>query len=47
MIYMLSFTNEIGTFFNGRFVGNRAKELYSVNTEMNFPVYWSLDFEEA
>lgn len=40
------FTTKIETFVSGgRFDGNRAKELYCASTEMNFPVYYSLDFE--
>lgn len=42
---MPNFTAKIGTVVSGgRFDGNRAKELYCVNTEMNFPVCYSLDF---
>lgn len=45
---MPNFSTKIGPFVSGgRFDGNRAKELYSVNTKMNFPVYYSLDFQKS
>lgn len=41
------FTTKIETFVSGgRFDGSGAKELYCVSTEMNFPVYYSLNFEK-
>lgn len=47
MIYLPIFTTKMETFVSrGRFDGNRAKELYCINTEMNFPVHYSLDFQK-